>query len=258
MNIFVCIKQALDWNASTKDFRIDSKTQEVSLSFARYRIDQFDEIALEIGLRCRDKLGGELRAITVGSEDADDVLRHAFALKANKASHIKYEGQDGAAAVLLAAAVQHYNGGIVLCGRTSSVSGSGQTGPAIAEILGIPFIANVVQIEGVEGEWLCRCETAFGYEVLKVTKPFVATITNADTNLPRAPSMKDVMLAQRAKIEMLTADSLSVANSSCVSHTRVLRRYIPSTSRSCQRIEGSPQLQAKAIANYIKTMPSQA
>ena len=38
MRIFVCVKQALDWNASTKDFRIDAATHKVSVSFARYRI----------------------------------------------------------------------------------------------------------------------------------------------------------------------------------------------------------------------------
>ncbi len=258
MNIFVCIKQALDWNASTKDFRIDPKTQEVSLSFARYRIDQFDEIALEVGLRCREKLGGELRAITVGGESADDVLRYALALKANQASHVKYEGVETSTAELLGAAIRHYGSGIVLCGRTSSVGGAGQVGPAISELLDMPFVPNIVQIEGKEGEWLCKCETAYGYEVLKLTKPFVASVTNSDINLPRVPSIKDVMLAQRGKLETLIAESLLAPESAFVPRARVLRRYIPSTSRACHRIEGSPQEQAKELASFIKTVSTRS
>jgi electron transfer flavoprotein beta subunit len=255
MQIFVCIKQALDWNASTKDFRIDPKTHEVAVSFARYRIDQFDEIALEVGLQYRDKLGGELRALTVGSEDADDVLRHAFAMKADQGTLIERTESATSTPAILAAAVRHYGGGIVLCGRTSSGSGTGQTGPAMAEILGLPFVANVVHIEGQENEWLCRCETAHGYEVLKVTKPFVATITNAETNLPRVPSMKDVMRAHRTKLDSVNAESLGAATAApYAQRTRVLRRYIPTTSRACKRIGGGPKEQAKALAQYIRTL----
>jgi len=258
MQIFVAIKQALDWNASTKDFRIDPKTNEVAVSFARYRIDQFDEIALEVGLQYRERLGGELRALTVGSEDADDVLRHAYAMKADHATLVESTETEASTPELLAAAVRHYGGGIVLCGRTSSGSGTGQTGPAMAEVLGVPFVANVVYIEGQENEWLCRCETAHGYEVLKVTRPFVATVTNADTSLPRVPSMKDVMRAHRAKFETLNAEVLgAAAGAAYPQRTRVLRRYVLTTSRACQRIGGAPQEQAKALAQYIRTVSTQ-
>ena len=259
MNIFVCVKQALDWNASTKDFRIDPKTQEVAMSFARYRIDQFDEIALEVALQCRDRLGGEVRAVTVGPAEADDVLRHAFAMKADQATLVESMGQEGFTAELLAAAVRHYGDGIVLCGRTSSASGTGQTGPALAEFLGIPFVANIVHIDGKEGEWLCRCETPRGYELLKITSPFVASVTNAETNLPRIPGMKDVMRAHRAKFEVLAAGALCPSpGPAYAQRTRMQRRYIPVTSRACRRIEGQPPEQAKALAQYIRTVCTRA
>lgn len=259
MQIFVCVKQALDWNASTKDFRIDPKTNDVTVSFARYRIDQFDEIALEVGLQYRDRQGGEVRAVTVGGDDADDVLRHAYAMKADHASLIDPNGSEASKPELLAAAIRHYGAGIVLCGRTSSAGGSGQTGPAVAEWLGVPFLANVVHIEGEENDWLCRCETASGYEVLQVTEPFVATVTNADSNLPRVPTMKDIMRAHRSKFETLGADVLVPASAAaCRQQTRVLKRYIPTTSRSCQRICGEPQEQARALAQYIRSVSSQA
>jgi electron transfer flavoprotein beta subunit len=256
MQIFVCIKQALDWNASTKDFRIDPKTQDVVVSFARYRIDQFDEIALEVALQYRERTGGELRALTVGADDADDVLRHAYAMKADHATLVERIDSGASTPELLAAAVSHYGGGIVLCGRTSSGSGSGQTGPAMAEILGVPFVANLIHLEGRANEWLCRCETAHGYEVLKVGTPFVATVTNSDANLPRVPTMKDVMRAHRAKFETLSAETLC-ASPRYSEQTRVLRRYVPTTSRACERIGGAPQEQAKALARYIRSVSTQ-
>jgi len=259
MHIFVCIKQALDWNASTKDFRIEPTTHQVAVSFARYRIDQFDEIALEVALQYRDRQGGEVRALTVGPAEADDVLRHAYAMKANHATLVESTDKDVSTAELLAAGVRHYGDGIVLCGRTSSDNGTGQTGPALAEFLGVPFVANVVHIEGGENEWLCRCETPDGYEVLKLSSPFVASVTNADTNMPRVPAMKDVMLAHLAKIETLAAATLCPSPGAAFApRTRVLRRYVPVTSRACQRMEGTPQEQARALAQYIRTVLTRA
>ena len=259
MNIFVCVKQALDWNASTKDFRIDPRTHDVAVSFARYRIDQFDEIALEVALQYRDRSGGQVRALTVGPAEADDVLRHAYAMKVDHATLVESTGREGLTAELLAAAVRHCGGGIVLCGRTSSASGSGQTGPALAEFLGLPFVANVVHIDGTANEWLCRCETPKGYEVLKLTSPFVASVTNADTNLPRVPGMKDVMRAHRAQIATLAAGALCPSPSAAYAQrTRLLRRYVPVTSRACQRIAGTPCEQAKTLAQYIRSVSTRA
>lgn len=257
MRLFVCVKQALDWNASTKDFRIDPATHKVSVSFARYRIDQFDEIALEVALQYRTKYGGQVSALTAGSADADDVLRHAFAMKADLATLVERAEDTVPTAQLLAAAIRHNyewgEGVIVLCGRTSSDNGTGQTGPALAEYLGLPFVANVVQIEGEESAWLCRCETADGYETLKVTTPFVASVTNAATNIPRVPTMKDVMQAHRAKLEVLAAAALCPDSTMArAPATRLLRRYVPVTARACQRIEGAPAQQAKALAAYIR------
>jgi electron transfer flavoprotein beta subunit len=258
MQIFVAIQQALDWGASTKDFRIDPATQDVIVSFARYRIDQFDEIALEVGLQYRSRAGGELRAISVGGEDSDDVLRHALAMNADQATLVDRGGSAASAPELLAAAIRHHGEGIVLCGRTSSINGSGRTGPVLAELLGLPFIANVVAIEDGENAWLCRCETAHGYEVLKVTRPFVASVTNADTNLPRVPGMKDRMRAHRSSFETLAAGELTKTATASLPRTRVRRRYLPAMSRACRRIEGTPQAQAKALAEYIRSIDSQA
>ena len=253
MRLFVCVKQALDWNASTKDFRIDPATHKVSVSFARHRIDPFAEIALEVALQYRTKYGGQVSALTAGPADADDVLRHAFAMKTDQAALVERADEGISTAALLAAAVRHYGGGgIVLCGRTSSDNGTGQTGPALAEHLGLPFVANVVRIDGEENAWLCRCETADGYETLKVTTPFVASVTNASTNIPRVPTMKDVMQAHRAKLEVLAAATLCPDSAVSAPATRVLRRYVPVTARACQRIDGAPVQQAKALAAYIR------
>ena len=74
MQVIVCIREALDWNLSTRQFRIDPKTFEPVVAHARYRIDQFDEIALETALQYRELSGGTVRALCVGSADSEDTL----------------------------------------------------------------------------------------------------------------------------------------------------------------------------------------
>lgn len=258
MNVFVCIRQAFDWNTSSKDFRIDPETHQVKVAFARYCIDQFDELAMEVGRRYCEGQGAALRALTVGSEEDDEVLKRAFAMKANHGTHIERTEQDASTAELLAAAVRHYGGGIVLCGRMSSDNGTGQTGPAVAELLGVPFIANVVGIEGGENDWHCKCETADGYETLRLSVPFVASVTNADTLAVRQPSMKDVMQAHRAKSDTLVAAELCPpGGDGGAGRTRVVRRYVPSMSRACRRLEGTTQEQAVELARYIRDVRAQ-
>lgn len=257
MQIFVAVRQALDWTTSTRDFRIDPVTHEVVASFARYRIDQFDEMALETGLQLRDRQGGAVRALTVGAADADDVLRHALAMGADHATLIDATGAAASTAELLAAAIRQYDAEILLCGRTSSGGGSGRTGPAVAELLGVPFIANVVGIDAEADGCLCRCETAFGFEVLKVSGPFVASVTNDATNRPRVPGMKDVMRAHRSKLETLAGDILTTgpaASATSLPQPHVLKRYIPVMSRSCRRIGGETPEQARALAQYIRSV----
>lgn len=259
MKTFICIKQAIDWNASTKDLRIDPISNVATLSFARYCIDQFDEIALEVGLQYREKNGGELHAITLGAADSDDVLRRALAMHADHAVFVDRGNSMASTAEALAASIRRYGGGIVLCGRTSSMNGTGQTGPAIAELLSMPFVANVIRIEGAVNDWFCHCETSGGYEVFRVTRPFVATVTNAESNLPRVTSIKDAMRAHRSKIETIKIESV-LDESTLVhqQHTRVLRRYIPNVSRSCLIVPGAPHEQVEVLAQYIRKVSAQA
>lgn len=261
VRVFVCVKQVLDWNASTKDFRIDPVTGQVAVSFARHCIDQFDEIALEVALQLRDRFGGVVHALTAGSADGDEVLRHAFAMKADAATLIERDGTHVSNAALLAAAIsRNSDNGVVLCGRTSSDNGSGRTGPLLAEFLERPFVANVVSLERDGAAWLCRRETHGGYEVLRVTRPFVASVTNTSLNVPRAPTMKDVMQAHRAKIDVLPAASLcpsqyaagDVREREGEQGLRVRRRYVPASSRACERLQGTPAQQAKQLAEYIR------
>ena len=80
MKILVCLKQILDPEMSPRDFRIDTERLEAAAGSANLVTNIFCENALETALQLRDRVGGEITAITVGPEQAEETLRKALAL----------------------------------------------------------------------------------------------------------------------------------------------------------------------------------
>jgi electron transfer flavoprotein beta subunit len=257
--VFVCVRQALDWNVSTKDFRIDRDTNEPVVAFARYRIDQFDEIAVEVTLQAiagssaSDSL---VHAVSVGSPAAQDVLKHAIAMGAAQGTLVEHSATSDTSVpgLLAAATLRVCSEPVVLCGRTGSERGSGVTAPVIAEVLGTPFIANVVRMERHAEGWVCQRESATGYERVLVKGPFVASVTNASFNVPRVPSLKDKMRAHRQSIDSVPAAALVGGDqgTACgLAPLHIRRRHVPEVARQCTRLDGEVSAQAMALASYI-------
>jgi electron transfer flavoprotein beta subunit len=252
VRIVTCVRQALDWNLSTKDFRIDHDSQEPVVAFARYRIDQFDEIAVEVALQAKAGSDLEVHALSVGPGAAEDVLKHAVGMGAASATLVAHaESSAQSVPGLLAAAIARLDGAdVVLCGRTGSERGSATTAPLLAELLRMPLVTNVVRMEKHAQGWTCQREDARGYERVLVSGPFVASVTNASFNVPRVPSLKDKMRAHRQKIETLSSEAL-ITGDPYLTAAKVIRRYVPQIARQCTRLTGNVSEQAGALADYI-------
>ena len=85
MNIIVCIKQILDPEIPTRDFRVDSAKREAERGGASLVTNIFCENALETALKVREAHGGKITVITCGNEGTEEVLRKALALRADDA-----------------------------------------------------------------------------------------------------------------------------------------------------------------------------
>jgi len=257
MRVITCVRRSLDWTLSTKDFRIDQQTYEPVISFPRYRIDQFDEIAVEVALQyaTSDAAGSCVHALGVATRKEDDALKHAVSMGAAAATLITAENDGAPAAGLLAAFIRrHTDAGIVLCGRTGSGNGSGSTGPLLAELLGWPLVSNVIRISRAGPLHVCQRESDDGYEQVALATPFVASITNAPCNMPRVPGLKDKTRAYRTPIEIV--DSVALRQEAAwqpvaVQPARLKRRFVPVTSRGCRRLDGAIPEQARSLAEYI-------
>lgn len=191
MKIVVCVKQV----PNTMEVKIDPKTGTLIRDKAPAILNTFDEFAIEESVQIREKLGGEVVALTMGPPNAKEVLLDAYALGADLGVHVNDRAVRGsdtfATAGILAAAVKKIQDvDLVICGKQAIDGDTAQVGPEMAEILGLPHVAYVKKIREVtESEVVCEREIETGVEVIRVKLPAVLTVLK-DINVPRLPSYR--------------------------------------------------------------------
>src|SRR5690606_24652448 len=149
MNILVCLKQTFD-----TEERIVLEDGKISEEGVEFVINPYDEYAVEEAIKLKEEHGGEVTVITVGPERAEQALRTAMAMGADKGILIDTEGLDAdehSIAHILAAVIREREFDIILCGYMAVDDGSAQVGPRLAELLDIPHISTITKLT-IEGD----------------------------------------------------------------------------------------------------------
>ncbi len=148
VKILVCVKQVPDAEAP---IGIAGDGRSLAVSAGDWRMNRFDEFAVEEALRIRESAPGSVvEAVSVGPARAVAVLRRALAMGADEAFHIlREEVEDplpGDVAAWIAAAVRGRGHDLILTGVMSEDAMHAQTGPVLAELLGIPCATAVIAV----------------------------------------------------------------------------------------------------------------
>jgi electron transfer flavoprotein beta subunit len=213
MEIYVLVKQVPDPEAIVR-VRSDSELEIENKYFTNF----FDEIAVEAGLKLKEKFGGKVTVLTVDNRRVD-ALRRGISMGADEAIQITdpaLEGSDQfAIAKALAAFLKNKPLDLILAGRQAMDDDSGIVGPAVAELLGIPHVNAIIGI-GVDDpkkEAKATREVENGKEILSCPLPALFTCQKG-LNIPRIPLVMNVMKAMKAQIKKvdLTALGLSAAD----------------------------------------------
>ena len=256
MNIVVCIKQV----PGTTDVKIDPQTNTLIRQGIENIINPFDTYALEEGVRLREQHGGKVTVITMGPPQAEDALRESISLGADETvllSDSAFAGADTwATAFTLSRAVaklEQYD--IIICGRQTVDGDTGQVGPELAEMLDIPFIAYVSQIEEInEGYIRVRRMVEEGHEIMETSLPAVITV-NKEINIPRLPSLRGIMKSKSAKIDTWGIQELGV-DSNMVglpgSSTQVIKVFFPQRISQAEILEGDVESQVDSLIDKLK------
>jgi electron transfer flavoprotein beta subunit len=209
MKVLVAVKRVVDFNVK---IRIKPDNSGVELANVKMSMNPFDEIAVEEAVRLKEAgAATEIVAITIGPAQAQETLRTALAIGADRGILVKADAevQPLAVAKLLAAVVKTEQPKIVIAGKQAIDDDSGQVGQMLAALLGWPqaTYASKLKIEG-EGATVTR-EVDGGLQTIGINLPAVVT-TDLRLNEPRYASLPNIMKAKKKPIEEKTPESLGV------------------------------------------------
>jgi electron transfer flavoprotein beta subunit len=207
MKIIVCIKQVPDTKGGVK-FNPDG-TLDRSAMLAIMNPD--DKAGLEAALRLKDEYGAEVTAITMGLPKAEDVLREAMAMGADKGILITDRMLGGAdtwaTSQTLAGAIRNLEYDLIITGRQAIDGDTAQVGPQLSEHLNIPVISYAQEIK-IEGDHIIiNRQYDDRYHIIKAKLPCLLTAL-AELNEPRYMTPGGIFDACQAEITVWGRDKL--------------------------------------------------
>lgn len=180
-------------------------------------MNPFDELSIEEAVRLRERKLDvkDILCISAGPPKAQDILRTAMAMGADRAIHVVLpEKGDGeveplAVAKLLQKVVQEEDRNLVILGKQSIDDDANQTGQMLAGLLGWPQATSASKVE-IEGE---QCtvtrEVDGGVETLKAKLPMIIT-TDLRLNEPRYASLPNIMKAKKKPLVKKTMEDYGI------------------------------------------------
>jgi len=206
-------------------------------------INPADVFSLETALTLKEQYTGQVDIFTMGTEAARTILKEGAALGADGLFLISdqdFAGADTyATAFVLAAALRKtaiYD--LIFCGRRTLDGETGQVSIQMAEMLGIPVVTNVVQMELKGKTVLCRRLLEDGGEIVEAKLPALISVMEGMEGIdhPRLPSIFGMRNAAKRPVILLNREALGLKKEevgSKGSYTEVKRSYFPDWQRKC-------------------------
>ena len=201
MKVLVPVKRVLDYNVKP---RVKADGTGVDLANVKMSMNPFDEIAVEEAIRLKEKgVATEIVAVSIGEQKAQETLRTALAMGADRAILVvsETEVEPLGVAKILKAIVDEEQPGLVILGKQAIDDDSNQTGQMLAALTGRPqgtFASKVV----VEGDKVAVTrEVDGGLETVKLALPAIVT-TDLRLNEPRYASLPNIMKAKKKPLDV--------------------------------------------------------
>jgi len=260
MNIIVCVKQVIDPEAPPASFKIDTAGTKAEMKGVPPVIDPYGEYAVEAALRLKEAKGGKITVISLGSGLLREVVKKPLAMGADELILLDdpaYDGGDSfsTAASIALAIKKKGDFDLILCGREASDTNAGQTGPAIAEILGIPCITLARKIESGDGNLRIERVNSAGFDVIETPLPALVTVSN-EIGQPRYPTIKGIMGAKKIEPVIWKPADIGLETSRAGAsgrRTKVRRLFQPVHEGKCDFAAGeTPEEMAQNLAAKLR------
>ncbi|MGW3013518.1 electron transfer flavoprotein subunit beta/FixA family protein [Streptomyces sp. NPDC001219] len=210
LRIVVCVKYVPDATGDrhfAEDLTVDRDDVDGLLS-------ELDEYAVEQALQIKEAADdAEITVLTVGPEDANDALRKALSMGADKAVHVEDDDLHGTDALgtslVLAKAIEKTGYDLVVCGMASTDGTMGVLPALLAERLSVPQVTQLSEVSVADGKVTGRRDGDTASEQLEAALPAVVSVTD-QSGEARYPSFKGIMAAKKKPVESLDLEDLEI------------------------------------------------
>jgi electron transfer flavoprotein beta subunit len=209
MKILVPVKRVIDFNVKV---RVRADQSGVDLANVKMAINPFDEIAVEEAVRLKEKgIATDIVAISIGVSQAQEIIRTALAMGADRGLHVQTDQdlQPLAVAKILKAVAEAEKPDMILMGKQAIDGDNNATGQMLSAILGWPqaTFASKIEIDGKKAR--VTREIDGGLQTIEVDLPAVVT-TDLRLNEPRYASLPNIMKARKKTIEAKKVEDYGV------------------------------------------------
>jgi electron transfer flavoprotein beta subunit len=218
--IMVGVKRVVDYNVRV---RVKPDNSGVITEGVKMSINPFDEIALEEALRIKEKgLADEVLAVGIGPADAQQQLRTALAMGADRAIHVQTDAPVPSLSVarIFRQLIDKEQPFLVLLGKQAIDDDNGQTPQMLAALWDRPQAVSCSKVEVGEGKATVTREVDAGLEVLEVDLPAVMSV-DLRLNEPRYVKLPDIMKAKKKPLDTLSLAEFGVGDVAAFRTVRV-------------------------------------
>ena len=209
MKILVPVKRVVDFNVKV---RVKADQSGVELANVKMSMNPFDEIAVEEAIRLKEKgKATEIVAVSIGPQQAQETLRTALAMGADRAILVETEDQVEPLAVakIVKGVAEAEQPGLIIVGKQAIDDDSNQTGQMLAALLGWPQGTFAYKIEVGDGSIDVTREVDGGLQTVGLKLPAIVT-TDLRLNEPRYASLPNIMKAKKKPLNETTPEALGV------------------------------------------------
>jgi len=255
VEILVCVRRVPD--TSENEIALNAEGNDVERDELVYSVNEPDNYAVEEALQIRDRVGGSVTVVTVGSEEDEEILRRELAMGANRAVLISdgaFGGSDGRGiATVLSEFVQKEHYDLILTGVQAD-DGAAQVGGMLAAMLDYPFASLVNSIAVQDGKLKVSREIEGGNrEINEIDLPCVLSIQTG-INEPRYVGMRGIRQVASVPIPTLCAGDLDIderAVGKAAAKVMRIDYFVPALSKGADMLHGSREENAEKILELV-------
>ena len=257
MEILVCVKRVPD--SAENEISVAAGGADIRREDLVYSVNEWDNYAVEEAIQIAERVGGNVTVVSMGDEEAEEVVRREMAMGAGQGlllTDSAFDGSDGLGiARILEAAVKKGQYDLILTGAQAD-DGAAQVGGMLAALLDWPYASLVNMIEVHEGNMLRVGREIEGgaQEVSDIETPCVLSIQTG-INEPRYVGIRGIRKVASVEIPVLDAGALGLEASAVgAAGARVKRAdyFVPQAGAGAEMLEGSTEELAGKLVDLLR------